>query len=199
MSGRPEPRPAWDRPEDAAEYGPALLRGERVRLRPLREADVPVLEEWWNDPATMALQGDLVRPVPSGGHAEVVRGWSRNDSASSVGFSVVDREEGRLVGHTTLWGMDLRGRCADFALQLGPDDRGRGLGADTVRTVLRYAFAELGLHRVQLGVYAYNTRAVRAYLRAGFVEEGRRREVVFHDGRWHDLVLMSVLEHEHRS
>ncbi|MGI4895653.1 MAG: GNAT family N-acetyltransferase, partial [Janthinobacterium lividum] len=65
---------------------------------------------------------------------------------------------------------------------------------DAVRTLVAYAFSELGLHRVQLGAWAFNSRALAAYANAGFTEEGRRREVVFHDGHWYDEVLMSVLE-----
>jgi len=49
---------------------------------------------------------------------------------------------------------------------------------------------------VQLEVWAFNERALRCYRAAGFTEEGRRRQVTFHDGRWHDEVLMSVLQPE---
>ena len=51
-----------------------------------------------------------------------------------------------------------------------------------------------GLHRIDLRVLAYNTRATRCYLRAGFVEEGREREAALVDGTWHDDVIMGILE-----
>jgi hypothetical protein len=47
-------------------------------------------------------------------------------------------------------------------------------------------------------VFAYNARAIAAYGKVGFVEDGRRREAIRHDGRWYDNVLMSILEREWR-
>ena len=47
-------------------------------------------------------------------------------------------------------------------------------------------------------VVAYNTRALRAYAKCGFVIEGREREAAFVDGQWHDDVLMGILEPEFR-
>jgi hypothetical protein len=54
----------------------------------------------------------------------------------------------------------------------------------------------MGLHRIQLSVAPFNPAGIRAYAKAGFVEEGRHRESVLHDGRWYDEVLMSILDHE---
>lgn len=186
----------WTTPEDAVDFGSSLFTGARVRLRPLAEEDLEVLVRWWNDERHMGLQGEVVRPQPDPTRAEVLRMWSRNDTTGGVGFSVVDAGTGELVGHVTLWGVDALARCGTLGVQVGPPFTGRGYGTDAVRVLVRYAFAELGLHRVQLGVWSFNTRALAAYERAGFVAEGRRREVVFHDGHWYDEVLLSVLEDE---
>ena len=58
------------------------------------------------------------------------------------------------------------------------------------------AFGILGLHRIDLRVLAYHTRAISCYRRCGFDEEGRERGAAFIDGRWHDDVIMGILEHE---
>jgi RimJ/RimL family protein N-acetyltransferase len=186
----------WTRTADAADYGDRLLTGIAVHLRATTEADLPLLESWWLDPAVTALQGDAVRPRPTGPVAERFRAWSTNDTDGAVGFSVVPTETGELAGHATLWGATTRRRCATLGVLLGPEHRGRGLGRETVQLLLRYGFLEMGLHRIQLAAWAFNDRALRCYRSAGFVEEGRRREVTFHDGRWHDDVLMAVLRSE---
>ena len=54
----------------------------------------------------------------------------------------------------------------------------------------------MGLHRVQLDVAPFNPAGIRAYEKVGFVEEGRRRASVWHDGRWYDQIMMSILENE---
>jgi RimJ/RimL family protein N-acetyltransferase len=60
----------------------------------------------------------------------------------------------------------------------------RGIGAATMQAALRVAFDELGLHRVGLGVFTYNTTAICLYEWLGFVREGVRREVVCVNGTW---------------
>jgi RimJ/RimL family protein N-acetyltransferase len=63
-------------------------------------------------------------------------------------------------------------------------------------TVLRHAFLELNLHRVELEVFAYNPRAIRCYEKAGFRQEGARRESHYHEGRYHDSYRMVILREE---
>ena len=87
-------------------------------------------------------------------------------------------------------------RCATVGIALGREYIGRGYGTDAMRVIVGYGFREMGLHRIQLGVAPFNPAGIRAYQKAGFVEEGRQRESVLHDGRWYDEVLMSILDHE---
>lgn len=65
-----------------------------------------------------------------------------------------------------------------------------------MRVIVGYGFREMGLHRIQLGVAPFNPAGIRAHEKAGFVEEGRLRESVLHDGHWYDEVLMAILDHE---
>lgn len=186
--------------DSARDYAAHLLVGELVALRPTTEGDLAVLDAWWHDASHAPLQRGVVLPGPPGSAVEEIRRWSTNDGASAdVGFSVEERSTGGLGGHLTLWGSSWWSRSAELSIMMGPDHQGRGLGSDAVRVALRYAFEELGLHRVSLRVWAFNDRALAVYRRAGFTEEGRLREVAFHAGAWHDHVLMSVLEREWRT
>ncbi|WP_222710388.1 GNAT family N-acetyltransferase [Quadrisphaera setariae] len=185
--------------DGARSYGAGLLVGDLVQLRPLVEDDLGLLDAWWHDVAHAPLQRGVVVPRSPGSASAQFRSWSTNDGKTAdVGFSVVERSTGDLAGHVTLWGASWWDRSAKLAIILGPDHQGRGLGPDALEVLLRYAFDELGLHRVSLEVWAFSDRAIAAYRRAGFIEEGRLREVAFHAGTWHDHVLMAVLEHEWR-
>lgn len=99
----------------------------------------------------------------------------------------------------TLWGGVLPTRVGTYTIAIGPQSVGQGYGLDATRVLLRYGFDELGLHKIELQVWAFNTRAIRAYEKAGFVTEGIRRAVAFHAGAFHDEVLMGILEEEFRS
>ncbi|KNX36922.1 GNAT family N-acetyltransferase [Luteipulveratus halotolerans] len=181
----------------ARSYAAGLLVGDRVELRALREGELEVLDGWWNEPAEMVLQNAVIRPQPRGSMTETLTRWHANEG--DVGFAVVERSSGELAGSAVLFGSMLPMRSATYAVQLGPGYQGRGLGPEVTRMMLRYGFDQMGLHRIQLAVWAYNGRAIAAYERAGFVVEGRRRDAVFHGGQFHDEVLMAVLEPEWRA
>jgi RimJ/RimL family protein N-acetyltransferase len=182
----------------AVSYGRSVLEGVAIRLRALEPGDLALLSSWWQDPGLAVLQSPMVQPRPMAAIGEQFTTWSAN-TGSGVGFSVVLKDAGKLVGHIALWGYTAKDRNATMGVTIGHPYWGRGYGTDAVRTITRYGFVELGLHRIQLGVFGYNTRAVAAYRAAGYREEGRRRETVWHDGAWHDEFLMGLLDHEWRA
>lgn len=150
-------------------------------MRPLHD-DVPVLEQWWNDPEVGTLQHRVVRPEPASAFTGIVGWWSANTNGAGVGFTVTDHADTSVAGHATLFGASLPARFATLAFIVGPQHVGRSLGTDAVRVLARYGFGEMGLHRIELMVWAFNQRARRAYTEAGFVEEGTRRAAILRGG-----------------
>jgi RimJ/RimL family protein N-acetyltransferase len=182
---------------EARDYATALFVGERVRLRGVRTSDIDNLVAWGRLPESLVLQTNSVLPLSEDAARAMYQRYAANDSASR-GFAVetieTDGAPSEFIGFTTLFAVDAKNRSALFAIELSPDSGGHGYGSDAAALMVRYGFREMGLHRIHLQVWAYNERAQKTYLRAGFREEGRARDAVFHDGRWHDEVLMSVLE-----
>jgi RimJ/RimL family protein N-acetyltransferase len=177
-------------------YGDSILTGERVRLRGVRDEDLPVLAKWEMDSGRMATQSNWVVPPSESAAREHVAKWSANDK-DDVGFAIETLDDQPvLVGNLGLWGARPKDRCATIGIALGREHVGQGYGSDAMRIIVDYGFREMGLHRIQLIVAPYNVAGIRAYQKAGFVEEGRRREIVLHDGRWYDEVLMAILDHE---
>jgi RimJ/RimL family protein N-acetyltransferase len=188
----------WTGLDEALGYGARLLLGERVRLRASTDDDLPLLDAWWNDTQVALLNQRAIRPRTPGAHHDRFRGWYANDDLRATGFSVVTRDDELFVGHVSLFDGDAKDRSATFGIVLGPEHWSKGLGTEATQLMVRYGFLELGLHRIQLNVWAYNERAVAAYTTAGFVVEGRHREVSFHAGRWHDELTMAQLARDWR-
>ncbi|WP_339114693.1 GNAT family protein [Thioclava sp. GXIMD2076] len=107
---------------------------------------------------------------------------------------------GELVGEIrfdTLNPHDRRGR---MAMELyHPRHMGRGIGRQALRLFLDHAFGTQGLHRIDLRVLLFNTRAIRCYEACGFRYEGTERESALIDGQWHDDHIMALLEQEYRA
>jgi len=173
--------------EGAFAYGDSILVGERVRLRGLRDDDLPRMARWEMDPGRMATLSNWVVPPSEAAAKERIAKWCANGK-DDLGFAIETVDDPAiLVGNIGLFGARPKDRCATIGIALGREHIGRGYGTDAMRVIVAYAFREMGLHRIQ---------------KAGFVEEGRHRDAVWHDGRWYDEVMMSVLDHEwaaHRS
>jgi GNAT superfamily N-acetyltransferase len=81
---------------------------------------------------------------------------------------------------------------------IDPARRGEGLGTALMHEIVRVGFDELGLHRLQLGVYDFNLEAIACYERVGFVIEGRMRDSTRGSTGYWNGYLMALLEAEYR-
>lgn len=179
---------------EAKTYGSQLLRGDLVQLRALQEEDLNSLATWWSSPEWSVLQQSTIRPRPLQLNAEMFRAWSKNESSEEIGFSVESIHSKQFVGHITLYGARLPERAATLSIIISPERVGQGIGTDAVKVMLRYAFLELGLNRVELRTFAFNSRAQKSYLKSGFKVEGTLREAIFHNGVHHDVCVMGILK-----
>lgn len=170
-----------------------MFVGEKTVLRAVSEEDFSTFHEWWSDHEVLTHQssGPLILR-PRSANEKMFRSWVK-ESSTSVNVSVERKEDGVLIGQCSLWGLSLSGRYATLAIIFGRAFWNQGNGGEALALILSYAFNELNLNRVQLTVNANNPRAVRAYQKAGFQEEGRVREAFFRDGAWEDMLYMAVL------
>ena len=84
------------------------------------------------------------------------------DRLASHPHAWIVEHDGSFLGEARLDGLNKRDRRARLATGLyDPARLGRGLGRQVVHCLLRHAFDDLGLHRVDLRVLAYNKRAIR--------------------------------------
>jgi [ribosomal protein S5]-alanine N-acetyltransferase len=173
------------------------LVGERVTLRAFREDDRAARQRHgWHCEIERGYGADTPTRSMTDEEAEAWLGRLATPTASGATSWAVTCD-GELVGAAFLSDVRERGRKARLAIGMyAPRFLGRGLGTEAIRLVLRHAFDTLGMHRVDLKVLDVNARAIAAYRSCGFVEEGRERESCWVDGRWHDDVVMGVLDRE---
>ena len=175
-----------------------VLRGTRAVLRPFKKSDIEARVRLGQDADINRMFGGV--PTWSGVRElteEAAHAWyDRVTTDGNPLHWAIDGDEG-FIGTARLHGLDEHDRRARYAIGiLDSSLLGRGLGQDVTLSVLRYAFGDLGLHRVDLRVLAFNERAIGCYRRCGFIEEGRERESVRIGDEWHDDVIMGVLAGE---
>lgn len=172
------------------------LAGERVVLRPVSVDDAPGLLDLVSDDegnrltATRGLDLTL----------EAAQQWyaSRAEQEDRLDLAVVERATGHYAGEVVLNDLDRDNLSCGFRIGLRPAFQDRGLGSEATRLIVEHGFA-IGLHRIELEVYAFNPRARRVYEKVGFVYEGTRRDALFWEGEWTDAIVMSMLATDPRT
>jgi RimJ/RimL family protein N-acetyltransferase len=166
-----------------------------ISMRRPEPRDLDALLRFKNDPEVAALLG--------GFHTGLARAdlddWlaRRRGRSDELVFTIASLADDACLGHVGLYQIDARVRTAEFAIMLGDKSIwGRGIGKAATRWMVEYGFRWLNLNRVHLSVLANNPRAQHVYASLGFVVEGTLREAQYKDGRYLDLVCMSVLRRE---
>jgi RimJ/RimL family protein N-acetyltransferase len=93
-----------------------------------------------------------------------------------------------------------RNRSSEIGIIIGDKSAwNQGYGTESVRLLVKLGFETLNLNRIYLHVFETNPRAVKCYEKAGFVHEGRQRQGEWQDGRFIDVLVMSILQEEWRA
>lgn len=120
-----------------------------------------------------------------------------NTDTNDIHFQIVTNNQHKtLIGYSALIRIDWRTRVAEFSIYLGPDQRNRGYGKESLELMLDYGFKELNLHRVWGEVYDNNMVSLQIYKKAGFKEEGIRKDAYFCEGKYGNGIMIAILEEE---
>ena len=116
-------------------------------------------------------------------------------------YKAVDTETSQTVGHVSLTAINRSNRSARITRVLvgNSGQRGKGIGEQIIKAMMRIGFEELHLHRMSLGVYDFNEPAIRCYKKCGFQNDGVLRDVSRHGDTFWSLMEMSILENEYRA
>ncbi|HLJ56033.1 MAG TPA: GNAT family protein [Chthonomonadaceae bacterium] len=173
-----------------------MLKGARVTLRALTKADLPTI---------LAYSQDMEVELLSGGNPPqpwTQEAWEKwydehlgKEQTDSVNFGI--EAEGKLIGTCGLWRYSQTAQRCDLGISIGDREYwGRGYGREAVGLMVEYAFRIRNFHKVALTTSSNNERAIRCYLAAGFIEEGRLRQHHWVNGAYVDEVAMGILRDE---
>ena len=175
--------------------GSGLLSGPRVRLCRLERADAAAVASWYADPEFMRLFGaEVAFPKSEAQIGAEIDAASRSTKCYLFGVRTV--EDDRLIGRAAVEDVLWQHGVAWLSIALDHPYWGQGYGSEALDLLLRFAFTEMNLHRLQLTVFDYNERARVLYKRFGFRREGVFRQFLLRDGKRHDMLLMGLLARE---
>lgn len=165
----------------------------------LREIDIQDLERintWRNDPEIIDLLGNNFLYIAE----SVDRNWYQQYLLSrekNIRLAIIPEDMSSAVGIVNLTGIHSVNRSAEFSIMIGNKEYwNQGLGKQATVQMLHHGFLNLNLHRIYLYVLTRNVRAVSMYEKTGFSKEGLLREAVYKNGKFEDMILMSILQRD---
>ena len=134
-------------------------------------------------PQTLSEDGDI----------ETASGSQSSNRASEITKPIP-------IGHLSIFNVHgaetSHHRNAMVGISFAEKYRGQGYGGEAINWALDWAFMHAGFHRISISTFSFNHNALKLYRKLGFVDEGREREAVLYLRHWHDIVNLSMLEHE---
>lgn len=172
------------------------LYGKKVMLRAVEEEDLEMLRELTNSPDFERMIVGWSFPISKKDQAE----WFANcrNSESRLRFTITTEQDGA-VGMIGLRDIDWKnGSAYGLGMRIARREiRTRGLATDAWMTLMRYAFDELRLNRINGSAIEYNAASLRVCEKVGFKVEGVQRKAVFKEGKYYDVVMMGCLKSDY--
>jgi RimJ/RimL family protein N-acetyltransferase len=172
--------------------------GKKVVLRAIEERDLTLLQQWSNDPSIQSMLGGWHFPVSEQDQKkwfQTLRFDSNNQRFA------IDTAEMGLIGTANLVSIDWQNGTAFHGMLLGDKNvRGKGYALDTLMTLMRFAFEEVGLYRLDGDMIEYNVASLKLYLeKAGWNKEGVKKGWYFRKGKRWDKVVVGVTRDDYKN
>jgi diamine N-acetyltransferase len=172
-----------------------MLIGKKVRLRALEREDIPNFVRWFNDREVTEYLG--VYPMLSKAMEEK---WFENqlsipqNKEQTLSIDALDGDQWIHIGDASLMNIESVSNHAEFGIAIGEKSFwNKGYGREATFLMVKHGFEDLNLNRIYLRVFEEHVHAIATYQSAGFVQEGVMREVIYKDGSYHNMLLMSIL------
>lgn len=175
-----------------------VLKGRRIMLREYRSEDFSAIRSWVNDEASTRWMSTRFWPPQTEVDTQEFLSRMLQSSHNAYNFVIADKQDESYIGQLDLFRVDWRLRQGEIGMVIGcAEKRGQGYGQEALELMKRFAFANLGLERLELEVHMDNQAALQCYRKAGFVLEGVKRHAYWADGRFGNVGMMSILRQEY--
>lgn len=168
------------------------IYGNNVMLRAMELEDLEMLREMANDSNIEHLVGGWSFPISKYEQDN----WYRNavSDKRNLRFIIEVLDTKEAVGMVNLVDIDWKNRSAFHGIKLKNNaPKGKGIGTDAVMAIMRYAFEELQLVRLDGSWVEYNHSSIALYKKCGWSIEGKKEKAKFSRGKYYDVLLGGIL------
>jgi len=166
------------------------IRGESICLRGLQDEDASVEYcSWINDPKVNKFLGTKKATINE--LKKYIKEKKENKNCLFLG--IFTKTSNKHIGNIKLEPIDFKNKKAILGILIGDKNYwGRGICTETAKLVVNYAFKNLNLKRVELGVISENKAAIQCYLKAGLKIDRTGPKIKGDNGRYYKTIFMSI-------
>ncbi|MCY8231918.1 GNAT family N-acetyltransferase [Priestia endophytica] len=175
-----------------------MIKGENIHIRTFRTDDAQAMLKLQTENRDFFEQFAMTRS----GHFYTIEGQLERikKAAEHVKqdqdyyFGIFENDENRLVGTINLFHI-IRGSSQSAVIGYFLDKKynGKGFTTEATKLIVKYAFDELKLHRIEAGVQPHNIGSIRVLEKAGFHKEGIAKRNLKINGEWKDHQVLAII------
>ena len=174
-----------------------MLKGKRVRLVPLDRKHIELFLKWFNDPEiTQYLT--MYKPMTRDMEEEWFGNLKNREDAVFFSIKIIDEEDpDKIIGNCAIQNIECRNRACTCGITIGEKNyQNLGYGNEAMELLVDYGYNTLNMNRIELYVYEFNSHAFKTYQKVGFIEEGRKRQARYHNGKYQGEIIMAILRED---
>lgn len=172
-----------------------IFESNRIRVRRLNQADIPIIAIWWNDGALMKDMGFIngMGVTESGLFLRFNKQLSDQESVlEGRMFIITDIKTGKEIGELQYGELNLEKKRCRIAIKIAEIGfQGKGIGEEALSLFIDYLISEFGLKKIEIDTIHDNVRAYNLYKKLGFEDVERIKDFWTDDqGIKHDIIFM---------
>jgi RimJ/RimL family protein N-acetyltransferase len=175
---------------------PQRMETERLILRPLIPEDSEGLFRIFSDPEVTRYLEITPLKFASEGKTMLEYFNGQFERKSGVRWGIERKQDGVLLGTCGFHSVELWIFKAELSYDVGRPYWGQGIVPEAAKALLRHAFEDLGMNRIQASVIPEAAASAKVLEKLGFYREGVLRETGYWKGRFWDKVTYSLLKRE---
>jgi UDP-4-amino-4,6-dideoxy-N-acetyl-beta-L-altrosamine N-acetyltransferase len=171
------------------------IRGQHIYLRPITAEDTDMVVAWRNHDEV--VKNFIYRkPISREEHLNWLE--TKVNTGLVHQFVVCMNEDDMPIGSVYLQHFDEENSKAESGIFLGDEcEKGKGIGTESLRLLMKYAFEVLGLHKLMARALSYNMASLKLHEKAGYLKEAYLKDELFIEGKYEDLVLFGAINPKH--
>jgi RimJ/RimL family protein N-acetyltransferase len=182
--------------EGIINYSDYFWQGEKIRLRSLCIDDAKYsFINSFDSPARQLLQLHMELPTSEELEKNKINTLLNNENKDIIILPIDDFNE-NTTGCISIHSIDEKNGKFSFGIFIYKPYRKKGYAKEAVRIVLKYGFLERRFNKCNSACSEINKSSIQLHKSLGFIEEGRRRQDLYFNGRYYDDILWGMTREE---